>query len=191
MANSDVQTRTPHREHCISDPDARCVEIVISDLKVDARTQLTPIPTLYNGATAMLSVNPTIAPRFPLFGQLGSSLYRQRLSNLPTLPASRETLNFPANLQQTIYGANFLLYSSQGNEILIFATQENILKLSTKVHWCVDGTFKSVPHLYLQLFSIHAFEGDKLVPLDTAYFLLKHMSYIPSYFDLSKTMLAI
>ena len=126
VENSDVQTRTPHREHCILDPDARCVEIVISDLKVDARTQLTPIPTLYNGATAMLSVNPTIASRFPLFGQIDSSLYRQRLSNLPTLPASRETLNLPANLQQTISGANFLLYSSQGNEILIFATQENI-----------------------------------------------------------------
>ena len=37
--------------------------------------------------------------------------------------------------------------------------------LSTKVHWCVDGTFRSVPHLYLQLFTIHAFEGDKLIPL--------------------------
>ena len=138
------------------------IQIVISDLKVDARTQLTPIPTLYNCATAMLSVNPTIASRFPLFGQIDSSIYRQRLSNLPTLPASRETLNLPANLQQTISGSNFLLYSPQGNEILIFATQKNILKLSTKVHWCVDGTFKSVPHSYLQLFIIHAFEGDKL-----------------------------
>ena len=87
VENSDVQTRTPRREHCIPDPDARCVEIVISDLKADVRTQLTPIPKLYNGATAMLSVNPTIASRFPLFGQIDLPLYRQRLSNLPTLPA--------------------------------------------------------------------------------------------------------
>ncbi|KAI6655754.1 hypothetical protein LOD99_1896 [Oopsacas minuta] len=39
------------------------------------------------------------------------------------------------------------------------------MKFSTKKHWCVDGTFRSVSHLYLQLFSIHAFEGDKLIPL--------------------------
>ena len=113
----------------------------------------------------MLLANLTVASRFPLFCQFDSSLYRQRLNNFPTLPTSRETLNLPANLQQTISGANFLIYSSQGNEILIFGTQENIIKLSTKVHWCVDGTFKSVPHLYRQLFSIHAFEGDKLIPL--------------------------
>ena len=74
-------------------------------------------------------------------------------------------MNLPVNLQQTITGANFLLYSSTGNEILIFSTKANIIKLSTKKHWCVDGTFRSVPHLYLQLFSIHAFEGDKLITL--------------------------
>ena len=33
-----------------------------------------------------------------------------------------------------------------------------------KSHWCVDATFKRVPSLYMQLFSIHVFEGDKLIP---------------------------
>ena len=53
--NSDVQTRTPHREHCIPDPDARLFEIVITDLKIHVRIQLTPIPTLYSDITALLS----------------------------------------------------------------------------------------------------------------------------------------
>ena len=32
---------TVHREHRISDPDARCIEMTVSDHKMRARTQLT------------------------------------------------------------------------------------------------------------------------------------------------------
>ena len=53
QGNSDIQTRTPHREHCIPDPDARYIELTVSDLKMRARTQLTPTQTLYADATAM------------------------------------------------------------------------------------------------------------------------------------------
>ena len=68
---------------------------------------------------------------------------------------------------RTIAGANFHLYSSQNNDFLIFGTESNINKLFTKSHsdWCMDGTFKSAPDSYLQLFTIHVFEGDKLIPL--------------------------
>ena len=124
--NSDVQTRAPHPEHCITDPDARRVEVVISDLRIHARAQLTSIPTLYSDATAMLSVSPTIASRFPLFCQIDSSLYRQRRRNFPTLPTSRETLNLPANLQRTISGANFIIYSSQETTYLSLAHKKTL-----------------------------------------------------------------
>ena len=144
-------------------PDARAIELVVSDLKMKARTLLTTIPTLYCDAAATLSVSSSIASRFPLFSQIDASLYRERLSNLPTLSTSRKTLTLLVYLQQTITGVNFLLYSSASNEILIFSAEANLRLLSTKKHWCVDGTFRSVPHLYLQLFS--AFEGDKLISL--------------------------
>ena len=29
----------------------------------------------------------------------------------------------------------------------------------------MNGTFKSLPDIYLQLFTIHVFEGDKLIPI--------------------------
>ena len=32
-------------------------------------------------------------------------------------------------------------------------------------HWCGDGRFKSVPNKYIQIFTSHGFEGDKLIPL--------------------------
>ena len=57
------------------------------------------------------------------------------------------------------------MFSSANNDIVIFSTEENIRRLSTKSHWCADGTFKSVPKIYTQIFTIHGFEGDKLTPL--------------------------
>ena len=56
------------------------------------------------------------------------------------------------------------------NDIVIFSTDENIRRLSTKFHWCADDTFKSVPKIYTQTFTIRGFEGDKLIPL--VYYLL-------------------
>ncbi|KAI6655684.1 hypothetical protein LOD99_1824 [Oopsacas minuta] len=80
-----------HREHCIPDSDATAIELVVSELKMKAKTQLTPIPTLYCDAAATLSVSRSIASRFPLVGQIDSTLYRERLCNLPLLLTSRET----------------------------------------------------------------------------------------------------
>ena len=57
------------------------------------------------------------------------------------------------------------MFSSTNNNIVIFSIEENIRRLSTKSHWCADGTFKSVPNIYTQIFTIHGFECDKLIPL--------------------------
>ena len=102
-----------------------------------ARTQITHIPTLYGDTAATLSGSPSIASRFPLFGQIDSSLYRERSSNLPILPTSRETLNLLVNLLQTITGANFLLYSSTGNEYLYLVQKRTSFIPSTIQHSCV------------------------------------------------------
>ena len=181
--NSFIETKTPHREQYIPDPEGRCIEKVVSDLKTRVRNEPTAATALYDEAAGTLSANPSIASRFPLFSQIDSSLYRERLSHIPSLPASRELLIIPNHLLETIAGSIFHLYSAPNNDILIFSTEDNILKLSTKAHWCVDGTFKSVPRLYLQLFTIHAFEGNKLIPLVYVYFLAKHVPFIQRFFD--------
>ena len=55
------------------------------------------------------------------------------------------------------------MFSSTNNDIVTFSRQENIRGLSTRSHWCTDDTFNSVPNIYTQIFTIHGFEGDKLV----------------------------
>ena len=57
------------------------------------------------------------------------------------------------------------MFSSTNNDIVIFSTEENIRRVSTKSHWYADGIFKSVPNIYTQIFTIHGFEGDKLILL--------------------------
>ena len=39
------------------------------------------------------------------------------------------------------------MFSSTNNDIVIFSTEENIRRVSTKSHWYADGIFKSVPNI--------------------------------------------
>ena len=109
----------------------------------------------------MVPQNPIAASRFPLFDQIDSSLYRESICHLPALPNTRGELNLPRHLKETITGKTFHIFYSPNNDLIIFCTEENIRKHSTKSHWCVDGTFKSVPHIYFQLFSIYSLFSEK------------------------------
>ena len=130
------------------------------------RTQVTPITVLYNESSALLSQNHNAASRFPLFNQIDSSLYRERLNHFPALPMSRDELSIPSQLRKTIAGCDFHMFSSTNNDIVIFSTEENIRRLSTKSRWGADGTFKSVPNIYYtQIFTIHV----QLLGLSTIY----------------------
>ena len=64
IGNSDSQLRIPHREHCIPDPEGRCIEKVVSDLKSKVRTEIAPITALYDESVAMLSQTLTAAHAF-------------------------------------------------------------------------------------------------------------------------------
>jgi hypothetical protein len=62
-------------------------------------------------------------------------------------------------------GHNFLLYAAQGNEILIFATHDNMRLLCNSQFVSMDGTFDSCPTLYSQIFTLHVFEDNRLIPV--------------------------
>jgi hypothetical protein len=54
------------------------------------------------------------------------------------------------------------------NRILLFATQANIQRLSRASFWLMDGTFKTVPTVFRQLYTIHApvgGENSRILPL--------------------------
>lgn len=62
--------------------------------------------------------------------------------------------------------------------VIVFTTKNNCRLLNTASYWLMDGTFKSSPTPFVQIYSIHAVVGttdegtDKVVPL--VYGLLSH-----------------
>lgn len=55
------------------------------------------------------------------------------------------------------------------DKILVFSTVSNIQKLSQSIFWIIDGTFKTVPTIFTQLYTIHAQVGygdnSRVLPL--------------------------
>lgn len=113
---------------------------------------------------AGLAPMPNIAEAFPHFQTVRTAAYRVRAKNFPPLPRNIGEVNIPDDYQHTTAGQQFLLYAAEDKAIIIFATNANIRRLSEAQEWAIDGTFDHIPSLYLQLWTIHAFIQDKLVP---------------------------
>ena len=62
----------------------------------------------------------------------------------------------------TAKGEMFLLYDSgpDPERILIFGTCQNVDMLINSQHWLADGTFKTAPTLFQQVYVIHALRGE-------------------------------
>lgn len=90
-------------------------------------------------------------------------IQRERLQKMPTNPTVMAHLEkIPEEFRTTITGAMFLIYDSFDDRnynltcgrILIFSTIENLKRLMRSVTWYVDGTFKTAPSIFFQLFTI-------------------------------------
>ena len=134
-----------------------------------AREEITPTPAIYNEQFISLNTHPernSIAPKLPSFTSLKSSLYRNQRSRLPSLPKTRTEIRVEGDWTKTLTGENFFLHDDgDSNKILIFGTQENLLKLSELDTIYVDGTFSTCPSLFRQLFTINGFVDGQQFPL--------------------------
>ena len=72
---------------------------------------------------------------------------------------------------RTLDESDFLVRDSAVGEerVLLFTTIANVRYLEQSVFWIMDGTFKTVPNLFMQLYTIHGRiggnENSRLVPL--------------------------
>ena len=97
----------------------------------------------------------------------------------------------PTEYQQTLSGEQFLVkVSSVGdNKIMIFTTCFNLKKLESAQFWIMDGTFKTVPTVFKQMYTIHAPIGphDRSRVLPIVYVLMSRKNaecYIQLFRDL-------
>lgn len=95
------------------------------------------------------------------------SIYSKRRQKYPVLPKSREdTQKTLADLDiKTHTGEDFLKYNDPSNGFLIFTCDRNLQFLSEVTEVVMDGTFKSCPPFFYQVYIIHGVSNGHYIPL--------------------------
>ena len=128
----------------------------VAEVKKRAReTREKPIQIIQNN---MVNISEETRPCMPSRDSLRKRIARVRKTETPSEPQSITEVNIPNSLQITLDGEQFLIkdHVIEQERILIFTTENNIQRLSQAVFWIMDGTFKTVPTIFCQLYTIHA-----------------------------------
>jgi hypothetical protein len=131
-------------------------------------TREKPVQIIQNN---MINISKEICPYMPSRDALRKRITRVRKAEIPPEPQSIAEVNIPESLRITLNGEPFLVkdHIIDQERILIFTTKNNIQHLSQATFWIMDGTFKTVPTIFCQLYSIHASVGtvdnSRILPL--------------------------
>lgn len=126
-------------------------------------------------ARATIDYDESVRGQLPGIRNLKQTIRRARAteSNFPRPPTSLSIVfEIPDSLKVTLSGSDFLLYDNQtpGDRLLIFSTSRSLSLLRTQSSWFCDGTFRTCPLIFEQLYTIHVAVNDGVVPV--AYVLL-------------------
>ncbi|KAI6655678.1 hypothetical protein LOD99_1818 [Oopsacas minuta] len=99
---------------------------------------------------------------------------------VPVQPESLHDLAIPYEITLTAKEEDFLLYDSgpELTRILIIGTQKNCNMLIPSNFWLADGTFKTAPQLFAQVYTIHALRGGPN-PLQDGHLYFTSLYYYP------------
>lgn len=120
--------------------------------------------------TTTASISRETHPYLPSRDALRQTIKRIRSSDLPAEPRSLDELVVPEDLRKTLGGSDFLVRDIvlEEDRILLFTTIENVQYLDQSTIWIMDGTFKTVPSIFKQLYTIHGRVGrDENSPKST------------------------
>lgn len=90
----------------------------------------------------------------PSFQGVRSTMQRARSATLPAIPANLDDVHVQGIWSETWAQERFLLHVDNDWGILVFATDENLQRLRQCRTVYMDGTFKSCPRPYNQVFTI-------------------------------------
>jgi len=143
------------------------VKQAMSSIRQQASTSSdTPSKIISSNVTSLSSA---AQGALPLLHNLKRGIRKMRHASGGSLavPHRREDINLPEEFTTTVNGDNFLLFDSGPNSdrILIFGTTDHLNFLKHSDILLADGTFKSSPNLFDQLFIIHGMRGKTTFPL--------------------------
>jgi hypothetical protein len=149
-------------QHCHAPEASRALIAKIShEMKEVARqTNDQPIQIVQN---AIARAPQSIRSCLPSKTALRQQVKKVRRENFPAEPNSLENFVLPLEYQMTLNGENFCRDIRMDNDrTLIFLTNANLIHLRNASFWIMDGTFKTVPTIFKQLYTIHAPVGGPL-----------------------------
>ncbi|KAL4154075.1 hypothetical protein QTP88_001908 [Uroleucon formosanum] len=107
----------------------------------------------------------------PTLNSVRSSVYRKKVKLIPKLPNKLRDLIINGEWRCTNDGRDYLLGSDgDDDKIVIFGTESFLRRLCTVEVIFMDGTFKSAPKLFLQIYTLNYCVQGIMVPM--AYALL-------------------
>lgn len=190
--NPDVVHLQPHNHP--SDPEdvlAIRSKFRLQQLAKDNRTK--PLSQIYRDFVAEESrtsyaVEDDETPLLPQFTACKTSMHRSRREGLPALPTSSSDVELPDEWSQTLCGQRFLLYKD--DDTIIFSTDANLKLLSQADTLYMDGTFKSAPKQFKQLYSIHVSYRDHFISVVYCFLTNKLRSTYMKIFNTLRTEMA-
>jgi hypothetical protein len=95
------------------------------------------------------------------------SRHRNKVQGIPRNVTNAADIAVPAEYKLTSDGRNFLLHDSgegDPDRLLLFGTEESLDWLVAREHWFSDGTFKTCPEVFYQLYTIHILFHHTVIP---------------------------
>jgi hypothetical protein len=112
--------------------------------------------------------DPEVQMQLPERTALRRMVNRAQNATRPGMPANIQDIEVVHPYDRTAAGERFLHYDSGRDDpdrILIFTTKENLRILCQSAVIFADGTFKTVPNMFLQMYSLHAEFREHVFPL--------------------------
>ena len=130
--------------------------------KVVKKAKKDPTNLLRNIYDNVLESSTTVAPEYK---SLKSSLYRTRKKFVPPIPTTMSEVSITGKWRLTLTKKRFLLAHDIDAGVTIFASDENLTLLFNSEALLSDGTFKSCPPPYEQLYVLYGIYKDRCLPL--------------------------
>lgn len=119
-------------------------------------------------AASCSNISLPVAGAIPSTHALSKTIQRKilRFEAPPPNPHTLVDLILPVEYTITNRGENFLFHDSNDeNHFLIFTTTQNLQLLKESKNWFSDSTFKIVPSIFQQLYTILGLKIDAIFPL--------------------------
>lgn len=159
--------KSPHSDFCAANKNAVKAAEIVASIKERAKNSYDSAQSIVDMVLRGMDARTVIIAGST--SALKKRIWAARAREHNPTPPSISLINIPLNKQLTHTGDQFYQYGPgidgyQNDDILMFYDQKSINNLRRNTIWAVDGTFKTAPTMFFQLFTISYIRADFIFP---------------------------